>query len=71
MPKTQGVLRILEHIGRRDETIISSDHRHLSVKVVMACPTPQPYYGYLKDVTGARTSCVLSSGVNWCVQILS
>ena len=56
MPKTQGVLRILEHIGGHDKTIISSDHGYLSVQAGMVWPTPQPYYGYLKDVMGARAA---------------
>ena len=57
--KTEAMLLgILERIKGHDEIIISSDHGYLSVKAGMAWPTPQPYYGYLKDVMGARTALI-------------
>ena len=55
--KTEAMLLgILERIRGHDEIVISSDHGYLALKAGMAWPTPQPYYGYLKDVMGARTA---------------
>ncbi len=60
--KTEAMLvSILERIRGHDEIVISSDHGYLSVKAGMAWPTPQPYYGYLKGVMGARTAPVSDS----------
>ena len=55
------LLGILERIKAHDEIVISSDHGYLSVKAGMAWPTPQPYYGYLKDVMGARAAPISDS----------
>jgi hypothetical protein len=60
--KTEAMLLgILERIRGHDEIVISSDHGYLALKAGMAWPTPQPYYGYLKDVVGARTAPVSDS----------
>lgn len=60
--KTEAMLLgILERIKGHDEIIISSDHGYLALKAGMAWPTPPPYYGYLKDVMGARTASVSDS----------
>jgi len=60
--KTEAMLLgILERIKGHDEIVISSDHGYLALKAGMAWPTPQPYYGYLKDVMGARTAPVSDS----------
>ena len=55
------LLGILERIKGHGEIVISSDHGCLVLKAGMAWPTPQPYYGYLKDVMGARTAPVSDS----------
>jgi hypothetical protein len=60
--KTEAMLLgILERIKNHDEVIISSDHGYLAFKAGMAWSTPQPYYGYLKEVMGARTAPVSDS----------
>jgi len=60
--KTEGMLLgILERIRGHDAIVISSDHGYLSLKAGMAWRTRQPYYGYLKDVMGARTAPISDS----------
>jgi len=60
--KTEAMLLgVLERIKGHDEIVISSDHGYLALKAGMAWPTPPPYYGYLKDVMGARTAPVSDS----------
>ena len=55
------LLSILERVRGHDEVVVSSDHGYLTVKAGMAWPTSQPYYGYLKEVLGARTAPVSES----------
>ncbi len=57
----QMLLDILKQIKGHDEIIISSDHGYLAFKAGMAWPTPAPYYGYLKEVMGARTAPISDS----------
>jgi hypothetical protein len=60
--KTEAMLlSILERVKGHDEIVISSDHGYLSLKAGMAWATPEPYYGYLKDVMGARVAPVSDS----------
>jgi len=60
--KTEAMLLgILDRVQGHDEIIISSDHGYLACKAGMAWPTPQPHYGYLKQVMGARAASVSDS----------
>ncbi len=60
--KTEAMLlTILERIKGHDEIVISSDHGYLALKAGMAWSTPQPYYGYLKQVMGARVAPISDS----------
>jgi len=60
--KTEAMLlKILEQVKGHDEIILSSDHGYLALKAGMAWSTPQPYYGYLKSVMGARAAPVSDS----------
>ncbi len=60
--KTEALLlSILKRIRGHDEIVISSDHGYLALKAGMAWSTPQPYYGYLKAVMGARVAPISDS----------
>jgi len=60
--KTEAMLlSILERVKGHDEIVISSDHGYLALKAGMAWSTPQPYYGYLKQVMGSRVAPISDS----------
>jgi hypothetical protein len=60
--KTEALLlSILERVRGHDEIVISSDHGYLALKAGMAWVSPQPYYGYLKEVMGSRAAPISDS----------
>ena len=60
--KTEAMLLgILERIKGHGEIIISSDHGYLVLKAGMAWSPSQLYYGYLKDVMGARAAPIIDN----------